>query len=397
MDTTPVRARHALFITCALLAGTAFATPPPAKQNAAAGIVTAFYLREQLPWQTSVLVNPARDLADRALRLLAPATSPSQLLATAAGVSVPCPVSGSILARMAPRAPNVLKLQWVGCTYELSGWNHTLDGSGEITLLNLSFSPTVVAGIRLGDRDSDLVVKLLMLQSTQTVPDLNLHNLRMSGLISVERPDTDYGFHGASSFELSGFFEERIHFQVAGGGDQLFESRLTLSADNSYLSYTVAPNDGYDVRFGRGKLSYLSVFPETIFGPEQRTAYSFEPKGLRLRQALGAVGDDSFQIDGAVSVDWPDFFEMDCHKCTDFSYRTAVPMHRPPTYPQQSTYDAGEVWINGTTRAQFSVFEDEFFSEKMRVDVDARGRSFEFIVPTGGGWGELASAARCVP
>ena len=76
------------------------ASPLTNERDAAAGLVTAFQLRTDVPWEIAVLTYRTRDYTDRALRILAANTTPAALLAAPNGRSFPCAISGSVNARL---------------------------------------------------------------------------------------------------------------------------------------------------------------------------------------------------------------------------------------------------------------------------------------------------------
>jgi hypothetical protein len=384
-----------LLASCGLLAGTAVATPAElTPQKGAAALIVMLDVRDELPRELDMLTFASSDLVDRALRLLAPATTLAQVMASPSGVSVACPVSGSVTARMSPRAPRLLKLQWTGCATDTEGLMHTLDGLGEVALLDATFAPPAVASISLGDRNGALVDQAAYLGSEQP-PDVNSFNLRMTGYIRLARAAVIDPFKGTSLYELSGSRAIRSSF-LAGDGespDQLFESVYSVSVDHMVVHRTLQDAETELGVLG-GKLSFVWDFPETPQEAAHVDRYTIEPTGFRLRDRTSLTTfDRTLEVDGSVRITMPDFLPFfACYYNVDFSYRTTVPLHYAVSGAGSEVFDAGEISMNGTP-AHFSYAPG---ADATHVAFDTSTGGFSHDVSSDQGrWVSLFGPAAC--
>jgi hypothetical protein len=381
-------------VACALLSGTVIAAPVPlTPQKGAAALVTMYQTRDELPRELDRLTYDSSDLVDLTLRLLASATTPAKVTAAAGGVTVACPVAGSVLARLAPRVPRVLKLQWTGCSFLNEGQTtHTLDGVGEVALFDATFTPVAVASISLGDRSGALIDHFAYL-GVDTPPDVNSYSLRMTGYIPMARASVNGAFRGSSLHELTGYHEIRSSY-LAGDEDQLFESTYTISADQMVVQRTLTDTESSVSVLG-GKLTFVWDYPDTPDEPAHTYRYSIEPSALRIRDLTNLTTlQRTFEIDGAVRISMPDFIPFGCNSTTDFTFLTTTPLHYVDPFSGSDLFDAGEILMNGTR----ATFYPTSGGAAAHVEFDAPPAGFSYDVGADGGWASLLfGPAACRP
>jgi len=371
------------------------ATPLTNERDAAAGLVTAFQLRTEVPWQVAVLTYRTRDYTDRALRILAANTTPAALLATPGGQSFPCAISGSVNARLSRTLPRTLKLEWTACVFE-NGIRHSLTGPGEVVLPADTFSPAFAKSVRVGNATRDLTDQLDLLNTDPGVPStLNTLNVRMAGNVPLAREtDTDL-FEGSFAYELSGRAYERVYFQRAGEGDTFFAQEMSITATNGHVSGFLDYGLRDDLRIS-GQFDWWTRQDASSQEPEYTDSSRIDADGLRLQTVWDeTAGAQKFLIQGRVAYTWPQGYDMNCSN-TVYSYDTRIPARRAPGYNGLDFYAAGKIVINGNTTARFSLVGNPDEGQVlMHTDLDVTGvGSFDYETEPENLW-NLQYAARC--
>jgi hypothetical protein len=372
------------------------ASPLTNERDAAAGLVAAFQLRTEVPWEVAVLTYRARDYTDRALRILAANTTPAALLATPNGQSFPCAISGSVNARLSRTLPRTVKLEWNACVFE-NGIRHSLTGPGEVELPADTFSPAYAKSVRVGNATRDLTDQLDLLFTDPSVPStVNTFNIRLAGIVPLARAtDTDL-FEGSFSYDLSGRAYERVYFQRAGEGDTFFAQEMSVTATNGHVSGYLDYGRRDDLRVS-GRLDWWTRQDASSQEPEYTDSSRIDADGLRLQTVWDdAAAAQKFSIDGRVAYTWPQGYDMNCGCATVYSYDTKIAARRAAGYNDVDFYDAGKIVINGNATASFSLVGNPDDGQVlMHTDLDvSRVGSFDFETEPENLW-NLQYAARC--
>src|SRR3954467_14930460 len=101
--------RKAAGAILAIATGVASAAPVTldSEQKAATGVAAAYWISEGAPLLSENVVYPVSAQADQGLKMVASATSFEALIATQGGISINCPISGTVTAKMANAMPRV--------------------------------------------------------------------------------------------------------------------------------------------------------------------------------------------------------------------------------------------------------------------------------------------------
>lgn len=366
------------------------------EREAAAGLVTAFHLRSEVPWEVAVLSYRTRDYTDHALRILAANTSPTALLAKTGGQTFPCEISGTVNAKLSRTLPRTLRLEWTDCVFE-KGIRHSLTGPAEVVLPSDTFTPATVKSIRFGNATRDVVDVLTLLDSAPEVPTtLNTFNIRMAGAVPMARETVNDLFEGAFAYELSGRAYERAYFQRGGEGDALFAYEMSVTATNGYVSGFLDYGRRDDLRVS-GKFDWWTREDASSQQPEYTNTSRIVADDLRLQTVWDAAAStNKFSIDGRVNYTWPEGYQMNCSCGTTYSYVTKVPARQIAPYYYTDFYDAGKIVMNGTATAAFSMVGNPDDGQVlMHIDLDVRRvGNFDYDVEPENLW-NLQYAARC--
>ena len=367
------------------------------EQRAAAATVAAKYLGEEVPIYLAALTYPAKNYTERTLRVLEETYSAPALRRANKWVVVGCPGSGTFKARL-PRNSHVLEIEWVACTFEISGHEYILTGPAQVTLCDDDLTPANVSALSVGDSRRDMVEQVATGGVLIDPQSQTSRNVRMAGLITLGRPTVDDNFDGNFAYSLEGYthFVSRIRVAVPGEVYQTYESRT--SAQNAWVSGILEHGDlGWqeDMRFSTGTLTSFSKRGAVLDQPETLDSHSIRTSGLRIRNSGDYMVDaEYFLIGGSVNYTFPQNRGMDCSN-GGYTFKTNVLVRKPSGF-QPSSYDAGEILINGAALVKFSANADPSELGEMHIDLDvANVGSFDY---DGNGFYETAlpAAARCV-
>lgn len=351
---THLFSKAAALAAAALLTGASAAAAPPAidsEAKAASALYSAVNISFEAPYYHNLASEHVKRWANVALQSLNSATTPAALMASPTGVTVPCEVSGSLTARMAPRLPRILKFEWHDCHFDQYGWPHSLDGPGEIALLSDSFTPLKVGAIRLGNASTDLVQTREVVTYDQINHDTLLRNVRMVGVI----PLVQYQAGGSSipfAYVMNGFIDETNNLEFPGSSrePQTIGSRISLEAVTyaGSITYnetaTVVDEDLYALL---GEFTFLSRNGPPYGNATER----FRFNNLRVRNVTDWDAFTRSQtLDGKVDYKW---YETRAPGCMSgpFTFKTRVPLHGSLANWEQ--YDSGDLTINDKVRTKF--------------------------------------------
>jgi hypothetical protein len=187
------------------------------QQKAAAAALTAhnFFLGDNVSNTLPVLLNglaqPTQNLVARTLGILANATTPDALSTSKGGMTVSCPLGGSVKAKLPRDGSLTLHLEWSECTFlNYSGDSSatTFTGPGTVQLLESTFSPTTVALLRLGSITSDVVATVRYQDEFSIDDQTHTMNIRMAGSIPMTRLNPNSWFIGDFDYRITGFYRQ---------------------------------------------------------------------------------------------------------------------------------------------------------------------------------------------
>jgi hypothetical protein len=340
--------------------GTLAAAAPAAdaidtEQKAAAAALTGLQLTITTPGILSALADQGRAHVWNALAELRERTDPAALMRAPGGLVFACDEGGTLEARMAPTFPRVLRLRWAACkSTDPVGTVHVRNGDAEITMLTATLSPKSVAVLRLGTATQDFVDETFSetdFEPRSVSHDTRSFNLRMAGLVSLQRPFEFTKFTGPYAYEISGFLDERLHTEfpdIEGSApiDGHFRSAAERLIVAGKFEYTSPFLDRYrsDTRLLWGSLS-----DATLAAPPAEDAIrvvSFE--GLRLREEVDVFAfSQSLTLDGNVSYQPIRSAGNDGCAGGDLSFRTTVPLTARPF----GDFLGGELVMNDAAKA----------------------------------------------
>lgn len=354
MNRTRFPARALAIALGCLSGGTAVAAPFPidSEHKAAAGLVTSLHLANDTWVYHQVILERVIFYTNRALSTAASVTTPEQLMATPRGIEVPCGVSGSMTARMAPRFPRVFKFEWHDCHFDLFGWPHSLDGPGEVLLPSDTFSPSTVASIRFGNHNTDLVQTREVVTFDQINHDTLRRNLTLVGNIPLNftqfvQPGTTLSF----AYLIDGYLQETNDLEFPGSDRPPTSWIGRWDMDKVNWAGSFGYNDDatvYDdeLRGVAGTLTFTRMEPP----PYVTSVEQWNFAGLRIRSVTDWAGWTRDQwIDGKIDFRWGPAFGTGCVSGLH-QFKTAAPLHNELN---SQVYSSGDLTINGAARATF--------------------------------------------
>jgi hypothetical protein len=323
------------------------------EQKAAAALMTAPFVANNLGIYNSQLLERTVFYTKLALQTASLVTTPAALMANPAGVEVPCQTSGSMTARMARSFPRVFKFEWRSCVFNVGSFPNSLDGPGEVVLLSDDFAPKNVASIRFGSASRDLVWTTDISFPNFAVHQRTLRNLRLTGVVpmTVSQFSVPNG-RSPFAFVATGFIDENSINEFPGTGQPSSEAGSRL--ENEFVTYVGnlsynedATKYDEDISVLSGKLTYTRRNPPP-YGISSEVA-RFE--GLRVHTVTDFnTFTKTRTIDGKLDFAWDPNFGAGCVN-GGYQFRTRTPLHGPAF--SQPDLDAGDLTINGVLRATF--------------------------------------------
>lgn len=399
-----------LLFACAL-SGAAFAASGPitSHQVAARGVVTSVIASSSLGELDGAFVYVPRSIVDTTLRKLQAATTYDALLAPG-GVSLPCPISGNLTARVSATRLTTLQLDWAQCVSSDYGSRNTVEGPVEVVWAGRTLSPASVASIRLGNAVRDYVT-VSRPETPQTYYDGTTvyRNQRATGVLPVVLEFGDFGnFTGRYLVETKGFVR-RVHRMPEFNSDgepsvEFYEYESRMSTDGAILTgaYSVAGLDNV-MEWGlvAGKVAGSYTYPARPLHPVARTIEQwYRGTGLVAhRRWDNAAGEYFHSIDGKVEGDFNEFWNLGCSGPDTFVYRTRKELGQSPYSYFVEQYDSGELSINGNTTATFTATGTEPYVDLIghaAVKVQGLG-TVNYDYPESIALGPILEAARCTP
>lgn len=383
------------------------ATPALTKQRGARGVQTAFVVQSELGELDGLFVYGSRLIIDSALADLRASTTFAALLAPA-GVTLNCPISGTLFARITNTWPRTLKLDWTHCVRIEFTSRVEADGPAEVVLAENSLSPSVVLSIRFGDRNRDYVSDQNFEIPSPTYGGQTLsRNLRITGVLPMTREYQNANFLGRYLVEAKGFVRrvQRLpDYNSAGEPSvEFYDFSNTLSTEGALLTgfYTV---DGFDNLQGAGliagKVSGRYIYPVRPTKPMRTLDKWFKGAGLSTRIGYdNDVSKYSIWVDGKVEGDFNEFWPLGCTGAETYTFRTRAPLTPSPLSYSFEQFESGEIVIDGKMTAKFSATVTEPFVDVMaHVGLEIPGvGTFNYDYPYSVLEGPLNEAGLCTP
>lgn len=338
----------ALAITFTTMAAAAPVTID-SEQKANAAVLAAFRIKATPLGHMHFVTNYARGQLEDALQKVGAATTPAGLMSMRNGLTLPCAGSGTLTAKMARAFPRVVKFSWSACKFtDADGFARERAGNAEVMLVTESFTPEKVAAIRLGSATSDFVDKRLVVYDDQITDETRSLNLRMVGLIPMQRAFPLYGlFVGDFAFETTGFYNEHDHYEFPLWPIAPFDADSNISMEHLLASGAITYSNEKthsveDARFHYGTVTSTS---HQDGYPDSMSRYTVD--GFRSRREFdhpAATWAES--LDGRIDIQYPtpDTYSPGCQSGT-YVFRTRAPVVRSLATPYE--FDSGDLLING--------------------------------------------------
>ena len=280
-------------------------------------------------------------------------TTPAAVMNSRGGVSVPCPLGGNVLARLAKTGKRALRVTWTGCAFFDGSRNAVFDGPGELVLPSDTFMPDQVKALHLGTPGAHFKATYVFPDSPPgdiTVSDFDLH---VTGCIPLTRFLGVGIFTGRFDVTIDGTFDN--HFTYSNPDDPTqppFQSdywqeaiafrasgSTTHSEENTVLNEELTVHSGTYRQIGTAGKPPVETWATT-------SARNFHGRRvLRVRDSTSSVSSD-----GLLYVK-----NVFASPCTDgwYSFRTRVPIRQYNVFRYDGK-DAGDVSVNGA-RITFSL------------------------------------------
>jgi len=344
---------------------TAFAGASPividTQEEAAAAALTthSLFLGENVPTALPVLLgrlaHPSRLLVLRTLEILSAATTPDDLTALKGGLTVACPLGGSVKARLPRDGSLTLHLEWSGCSYlkfpTVPNTTMAYTGPAAVQLLENTFAPSTVALIRLGSATEDVVAREHGADEYSSYTSTQTMNIRMAGSIPMTRPHPSAWFSGDFDYRITGLYRNYDGEPVTP--PETPSAAETITIQNAWVS---GSQTGFglfedaDLFITRGTFTYESNFPPAA-EPSSYSVTAHDLHWFSMTDTESPTLDRAKTLDGRADITWSANHGSGCLNGT-YVFRTDKLL-------EQSLYTggvilAGELKINNALTLRYA-------------------------------------------
>lgn len=392
------RHRYLFAATATALIAPAISAPivldTPAK--AASGVLAAHHIALDpgynfISYNLDKLQMP-RGVATFALTHLNATTTPAATLAGT--VSVPCPVSGKMYAKLLT-SPYWLKLQFVDCKAPGPGGTGTqiLGGTMDMVLPSASFVPSVVHSLRAGTDTSYLKHQRDFTSGGVPIRVRRLYNVNISGTLPVTTGLSGYGVLGGFSFSLNGFTDSvtQVLDEIDPTLPPVAEHHDRSTAASMYVSGNRAISvDGSafvdDVSLWGGRLTHRN----NIGTPTLSESW-LRPFVVNIhRQDDEVASTTNTTLNGGLEFSWHSYEGAGCLN-GEYRFETVTDLFTLPG--MGGNYQAGQLVANGVTRSRYFPAP---LPDRMRINISTPGVGVFNYTTLSGARAALRTAAGCL-
>jgi hypothetical protein len=334
----------------ATVAAAATALPVPINSNDAAARAALRTLESMgnanQPVQS--LVDPMKRLSEFALGMLNTATTPEALLNVGGGLTINCPGSGTINAKLARNGSHVLKIQWNACRRAENTITYT--GASELKLPSDTFTPTSLARMQFGVPNQPFIELDVLPAEFETDPTIEIRtawDVQVVGLLSMTRfQNLPYGmFTGAFDYRLNGGYTQTMSYTYTDPNYASFTQTNYVNGTDFRLIGSVSHTDEdrvlHEVLEAR-RGNWSNVVESTYQAPT--TISAFVVSNLETSHVFDARnGVASRTVDGKIDYEWPPYGPA----CGNglYTFRTIVPIRQYDVFHIDGR-DQGKVIVN---------------------------------------------------
>jgi hypothetical protein len=339
----PMMLAGMLACSATLAAGQVLRVDSPAAASRA--LAVAFDADEgvRYPWQT--MVDEARQVAARTLAILDAGTTPAQ---ATQGVTLACPLSGTLTAKLSRLPLRYLSITWDDCASSVEDDAIvSLDGAGELVLGANSFAPGFLLLIKLGEPDQRFV-ETWRADASQSEREERVFGLAAIGRIPLTLANGVYT--GPFSFALDG----ELEWRYVSSEPAAPVSRSISTADNLVVRGAATWRDDPRTLEEDLTVSGSARVLQLVGSSSPELQHRFTARDFRVHRVSrpGAPYFDTLTVDGKIDYLWT---PGGVDGCGDgrYSFRTLVPVMHGLNGALQS-FTQGQIVLNGAATATFS-------------------------------------------
>jgi hypothetical protein len=269
-----------------------------------------------VPQLLTQITFPARDWATQALAMLASRSNYPEFSRLRSGLTVECPLGGTLFARAVPNDPKVIQLRWTDCATDpypndtMAPDRQVMNGPGTVGLSDSTFSPGSLELLRLGSATEDVTAYLEYGDEWYGYKDTRSINVTLSGLVPIVRNAIGY-YIGDFDHRIHGFWEMRSESttQIPGIPPDTYTSTSRMEVANGLVKGSLRYDAPWrsrtdDLTLVRG--TYKSIW--TNYAWPRPGTYSLTANHLRVHSNVEygpGNGLRTLAIDGRADITWP--------------------------------------------------------------------------------------------
>jgi hypothetical protein len=292
------------------------------------------------------MVDGARGIAVRSLAILDAGTTPA---AAMQGVTLACPLSGTLTAKLSRLPLRRLSITWDDCASLVENQMMlSFDGKGELVLGANSFNAGYLLLLQLGDADEKFV-ETWRAADMQPGREERVFSLAAIGRLPLTQDDGRY--HGQFFYALDGEVEWRFMLSDAAGAPP--SARLVNIARNvvargatTWLEAQQVLDEDLTISGSTQVMHFAELEPAEL---QQR--FSAQDFRVHSTSRPGKPYFDTLTVDGRIDYLWTPGGVQGCGDGR-YSFRTLTPIVHGLNGSLQS-FTQGKIVLNGAATATF--------------------------------------------
>jgi hypothetical protein len=322
--------------------------PVDSAATASRALSVALDLQDSVRYPFETMIDGARDIAVRSLAILDAGTTPA---AAMQGVTLACPLSGTLTAKLSRPPLRRLSITWDDCASLVEDQaTLSFDGKGELVLGANSFDADFLLLLQLGNAGEEFV-ETWRAAGSEPGREERVFSLAAIGRVPLTRNEGRY--HGQFFYALDGELDWRFLADDAAGASPT--SRLLHTAKNlvvrgstTWLEAQQVLDEDLTISGSTQVMHFAELAP-----PELQQRFSAQDFRVHRTSRPDKPYFDTLTVDGRIDYLWT---PGGVHGCGDgrYSFRTLVPIVHGQNGSLQS-FAQGKIVLNGAATATFLV------------------------------------------
>ena len=320
--------------------------PVDSAASASRALAVALGLQDSVRYPFEQMIDGARGIAVRSLAILGASTTPA---AAMQGVTLACPLSGTLTAKLSRLPLRRLSITWDDCASLIENQEIlSYDGKGELVLGANSFDADFLLLLQLGNADEKFVETW---RSTESDPGREERVFALGAIGRVPLTQDAGRYLGQFFYALDGELEWRFIPSDAAGappGSRLLQTakNLVVRGATTWLEAQQVLDEDLTISGSTQGMHFPGLAP-----PELQDRFSAQDFRVHRTSRPDKPYFDTVTVDGRIDYLWTPGGAQGCGDGR-YSFRTLVPIVHGLNGSLQS-FAQGKIVLNGAATATF--------------------------------------------